>query len=273
VAMPRGALNPDGPSGAVLPNIARIRNFWLGGANHGEADREMADQIGVCAPYIPYLVRKQRELVRRQVRFLVEEGVTQFLDLGSGLPDEGYVHHVAQAADPECRVAYVDADPSIAGDSKELLEGSVGTRFVVADCRDVEGVLSHDDVRAVLDPTRPFAVLMTELLLHIPDSEGADEFVASWVDALPSGGYLAISHFGEDEQVLEGLRLFENLRVGRFPEVSLRSRERVAQFFAGLDLVEPGVVPAPLWRPDPGDDEDLRNPDEVRMFAGIGRKS
>lgn len=271
MAMPQGALNPDGPADAVLPNIARIRNFWLGGANHGEADREMAGQIELCAPYIPYLVRAQRALVRRQVRCLVEQGVTQFLDLGSGLPDEGYVHHTAQALNPECRVAYVDVDSTIAGDSAELLSGSVGTRFVVADCRDVEGVLRHDDVRAVLDPAQPFAVLMTELLLHVPDSDGADEFVASWVDALPSGGYLAISHFGEDEQVLKGLRLFEHLRFGRFPEVSLRSLERVAEFFAGLDLVESGVVPAPLWRPEP-DEEDVRNPGEVRMFAGLGRK-
>ncbi len=272
VAMPQGTLNPDGATFAVVPNIARIRNFWLNGDRHEAGDREMARRIELCCPHIPYLVRAQRSLVQRQVRYLAEQGVTQFLDLGSGLPDQGYVHHVAQEVDPACRVVYVDADDSLAADSAELLEGSANTRFVVADCRDVAGVLDHRDVRAVLDPATPFAVLMTELLLHVPDSEDPEGLVSSWVAAMPPGSYLAVSHFGEDAQVLKGFRIFESLRFGRFPEVSLRSQERVAKLFTGLDLVEPGVVPAPLWRPGP-DEETVRNPNEVRMYAGVGRKS
>lgn len=271
VAMPQGALDPDGAAGEVVPNIARIRHLWLGGDRHRPDDGEMARRIELCGPHIPYLVREQRALVRRQVRFLAERGITQFLDLGSGLPDQGYVHHTAREVNPESRVAYVDIDGSIASDAAALLEGSANARFVVADCRDVAGVLDHPDVRAVLDPTEPFAVLMTELLLHIPDSENPEGFVASWVEAMPSGSYLAMSHFGEDDQVLEGFQIFESLKFGRFPRVNLRSRERVAEFFTGLELVEPGVVPAPLWRPEPNT-ETVRNPAEVRMYAGVGRK-
>ncbi|WP_232285257.1 SAM-dependent methyltransferase [Saccharomonospora xinjiangensis] len=178
---------------------------------------------------------------------------------------------MAQEVNPACRVVYVDLDATLAADAEELLAGTSGARFVVADCRDVDAVLDHPVVREVLDPARPFAVLMTELLLHVPDSERPEELVSAWVEAMPGGSHLVISHFGEDEDVLAGFRIFERLRFGRFPEVSLRPRQRVAEFFAGLDLVEPGVVPAPLWRPGPGD-ETVLNPEDVRMFAGIGRK-
>ncbi|CAM2906844.1 SAM-dependent methyltransferase [Saccharomonospora xinjiangensis] len=274
--MPKGASqeapdHPEPPGGAVAPNIARIRNFWLGGNHYSESDRALAERIELCGPHIPYLVRAQRALVRRQVRYLAEQGVDQFLDLGSGLPDLGYVHHVAQELNPACRVGYVDLDATLAADAEELLAGTSGARFVVADCRDIGAVLDHPVVREVLDPARPFAVLMTELLLHVPDSERPEELVAAWVEAMPSGSHLVISHFGEDEDVLAGFRIFERLKFGRFPEVSLRPRQRVAEFFAGLDLVEPGVVPAPLWRPGP-DDETVLNPEDVRMFAGVGRK-
>src|SRR5690606_41994401 len=107
------------------------------------------------------------------------------------------------------------------------------------------------EVRASGDASRPFAVLMTELLLHIPAEEDPAGLVASYVDAMPSGSYLAISHFGEDDRVLEGFQIFEGLRFGRFPAVSLRSREQVEKLFAGLDLVDPGVVQVPLCRPEP----------------------
>lgn len=271
MAVPQQAADSGGPDSPVLPNIARIRNFWLNGSRHNDDDREMAQRIELCGPHIPYLVRAQRSLVRRQVRYLVTHGITQFLDLGSGLPESDYVHHVAQRLDPTCRVVYVDVDASIETDSKELVAGADNTAFVVADCRDVDGVLEHPEVRAICDTSRPFAVLMTELLLHIPDEEDPAGLVASYVDAMPSGSYLAISHFGEDDRVLEGFQIFEGLRFGRFPAVSLRSREQVEKLFAGLALVDPGVVPVPLWRPEP-DDEVLRNPSEVRMYTGLGRK-
>ncbi|OQO89881.1 hypothetical protein B1813_18725 [Saccharomonospora piscinae] len=269
MGVPQGAPKPDN-LGVVLPNIARIRDYWLDGDHHDDTDREMAQRIELCGPHVPYLVRAQRALVRRQVGFLVEQGVTQFLDLGSGLPTGDYVHQVATAADPASRVVYVDIDPSIEADSLELIAGAENTAFVVADCRDVRGVLDHPDVSAVLDSSRPFAVLMTELLLHVPDGEDPDGLVSSYVDVLPEGSYLALSHFGEDAQVLSGFQIFEGLRFGQFPAVSLRSRERVESFFTGLDLVEPGVVPVPLWRPEPGD-EVVRNPSEVRMYTGLAR--
>ncbi|WP_341869020.1 SAM-dependent methyltransferase [Saccharomonospora piscinae] len=122
MGVPQGAPKPDN-LGVVLPNIARIRDYWLDGDHHDDTDREMAQRIELCGPHVPYLVRAQRALVRRQVGFLVEQGVTQFLDLGSGLPTGDYVHQVATAADPASRVVYVDIDPSIEADSLELIAG------------------------------------------------------------------------------------------------------------------------------------------------------
>ncbi|WP_007026826.1 SAM-dependent methyltransferase [Saccharomonospora iraqiensis] len=268
MGLPIGATDPD-PS--VAPNIARIRDYWVEGTNHTEQDRRLAQRIELCAPHIPYLVRAQRSLVRRMVRHLMRAGVTQFLDLGSGLPNAHYVHHVAHAEDPRARVVYVDADTSIEADSRALLDGTDNTAFVVADVRRPAELLAHPGVTALIDPDRPVAILMIELLLHIPDADDPAGLVRSYVDALPSGGHLALSHFGEDDQVLAGFRIFEGLRFGQWPAVSLRSRDTLESFFDGLDLVEPGVVPVPLWRPDSEDEVD-RNPERVRMYAGLGRK-
>ncbi len=266
-----GLPTPAQPDRSVVPNIARIRDYWVGGDHHTETDVELAQRIELCAPHVPYLVRAQRSLVRRMVGHLVARGVTQFLDLGSGLPNAGYVHDVARAADPASRVVYVDADPSLDADARALLDGVPGTAFVGADVRRPAEVLGHPDLTRVLDLDRPVAVLMIELLLHVPDGEDPAGLVASYVDATVSGSHLALSHFGEDDEVLAGFELFEQLRFGQWPAVNLRPRETLEHYLAGLELVEPGVVPVPLWRPD-SEDEAVRNPEKARVYAGLGRK-
>jgi SAM-dependent methyltransferase len=248
-------------------NIARIRDYWLGGVHHTELDRKYADHIMVCAPQVPYLVREQRAMVRRMVRYLLECGVRQFLDLGSGVPTMSYVHEVAQAADPRARVVYVDIDPIVVRDGRELLRGNENAAYLEADVRRVDEVLARSHL---LDLGRPVAVLMIETLLHIPDSDEPGAVVAGYVDALCPGSYLGISHFSATTELMNGFMLFAQM-FGVPPVVTLREPEQVAEYFAGLELVAPGIVPLPLWRPDPGEDIQ-RNADRVRVPTGLGRK-
>lgn len=259
-----------GGAGLDPPSIARIRDHWLGGSHHREVDRKFADQILVCAPQLPYLVRCQRAMVRRMVQYLVESGVRQFLDLGSGVPTEGYVHEVAQDAEPESRVVYVDIDPGIVHDGRELLADHDNVTFLQADIRQPDQVLESPELHRLLDLSEPVAVLMTETLLHIPDSDNPAAVVAAYKDAICSGSYLGLSHFSENELLLSGLTLFSRM-FGLPPAVTLREPEQLAGFFTGLDLVEPGIVPVPLWRPVAGEETD-RNPELAGVYVGLGRK-
>jgi hypothetical protein len=254
----------------VTLNIARIRDYWLGGAHHTEADRLYAEHILVCAPQVPYLVREQRAMLRRMVRYLVEHGVRQFLDLGSGVPTVDSVHEVAQAIDPRSRVVYVDNDPFVVRDGRELLSGNENAAFVEADIRDVDEVLGTPRLRELIDLSRPVAVLLIETLLHIPETDDPAAMIAGYKRAMASGSYLGISHFSVTEELTNGFALFAKM-FGAFPEITLREPEQVQEYFAGLELVEPGVVPLPLWRPDPEEGRD-RNADRVRVPTGLGRK-
>lgn len=264
-------MGTTGRRGSVHLNIARVRDYWLGGTHHTDDDRVHARQIELVAPHIPYLVRAQHSLIGRLVRFLVSQGVTQFLDLGSGLPLEGSVHRIAQDEDPRCRVLYVDADPAIVADGRQLLGDNNQVAFVTADVRNAETVFATPEFTELIDPAQPVGVLMIELLLHIPDADDPAGIVTSFVDAMCPGSYLALAHFGPDEQILAGFQLFEQMMFGSPPQVNLRSPEELIRFFSGLELVDPGLVPVPLWRPEP-EDELGRNPEKVRMYAGLARK-
>lgn len=252
------------------PSIARIRDSWLGGTHHDDADRGFADQIVVCAPHLPYLVRAQNAFVRRLVRYLTDRGVRQFLDLGSGVPDINAAHRVAHEVDPEAKIVYVDLDPTIAQDSADLLAGTGNAAFVRADVRRPDEVLGAPEVTDLIDFGEPVAVLMIEFLLHLQDSENPAGLVAAYMDAVPSGSYLGISHFSQDDQLHEGLTLFSRM-FGAPPAVKLRDPGELVRFFDGVEIVEPGIVPVPLWHPEPGD-EQVRNPELVRVHAGLGRK-
>lgn len=260
----------EAAGGADPPSIARIRDYWLDGSHNSEVDRKFAEQILVCAPQLPYLVRRQRAMVRRMVQYLVESGVCQFVDLGSGVPTEGYVHEVAQDAEPESRVVYVDIDPGIVHEGRELLADNDNATFLRADIRQPDQVLESPELQGLLDLSEPVAVLMIETLLHIPDSDRPAAVVAAYKDAICSGSYLGISHFGENEMLLTGLTLF-NQMFGSPPAVALREPEQLVEFFTELDLVEPGIVPVLLWRPA-ADEEIDRDPEYAGVYAGLGRK-
>lgn len=257
------------PMPQAMPSIARIRDHWLDGSHHTDDDRGFADQILVCAPHLPYLVRSQRAMLGRIVRYLVAHGVRQFLDLGSGVPTTNHVHEVAQAADPECRVVYVDIEASVADEGRELLADNPRATYLCEDISDPRQVLGNPEVRELIDIDQPVAILMIETLLHIPDAENPAAVVRGYVDAMSSGSYLALAHFGEDAQLNAGLNMFSEL-YGAPPAVALRDPVQLEDFFDGVNLVEPGVVPVPLWHPDP--DDVSFNPEAVRIYVGVGQK-
>jgi hypothetical protein len=253
------------------PNIARIRDYWLGGQHHSGLDRDFADHISACIAHIPYLVRAQRALLERMVRYLVGQGVRQFLDLGSGLPTCGHIHEIAQGIDPASRVVYVDTDPGVVEDGRRLLAGNQNAALVGVDIREPDRVLNAPETRRLLDLSEPVAVLVIATLQHIPDSVDPAAMIAAYRDAMCSGSYLGVSHLGPDEQLVAGYKLFDEMQLYERPDVSVRDRASIAILFSGLELVEPGIVPMILWHPDP-DDELGRDPERLPVFAGLGRK-
>jgi hypothetical protein len=265
-------VNAAGEQGARNPSIAGTHDYWLGGRHHSELDREFADRTAMVAPHIPYMVRQQRALLGRMVRFLVGHGVRQFLDLGSGVPAVGHVHEIAQGIDPASRVVYVDTDPGVVAYSGRLLTGNKHAALVDADIREPGQVLNAPETRRLLDPGEPTAVLVVATLQHIPDADDPIGVIAAYRDAMCSGSYLAVSHLGPDEHLVAGQKLFDQMNLGERPDVSLRDQGSVAALFSGLELVSPGIVPIALWHPDPDDDLG-RDPERHPIYAGLGRKS
>jgi hypothetical protein len=252
------------------PNIARIRDYWLGGRHHGEQDRVAADRILVCAPQLPYLVRQKRAMLQRMVRYLIKNGVRQFLGFASGVPTMGHIHEVAQPLLPDARVVYIDNDPLIVRDGQNLLDGNDHTAYLHADVRCAEQMLKHPDLRRLTNLHEPVALMMTDTLLHVPDHDNPAALIAAYINAVCPGSYLGLSQFSPTQDLLDGLALFTRM-FGKPPAIPLREPEQISCFFTGLNIVAPGIVPLPLWRPDPSDDT-IANPERIRVYAGLGRK-
>ena len=231
-------------------NPARVYDYWLGGKDNFAADRKAAHDAIAANPGILVEVRANRGFLGRAVRLLTAEaGIRQFLDIGAGLPSGDNTHEVAQRIAPDSRVVYVDNDPMVAAHARALLTSSTGeeTCCLDADLLDVGELL--DQARQKLDFGQPIAVMLLMLLHMIPDSEQPHELVGRLMAAVPSGSYLVISHPASDIRAQSMADMAELLtRLG--PPMAPRSHAEVSRFFDGLDLVEPGVVALPSWRPD-----------------------
>jgi len=253
-----------------VANQARIYDYLLGGKDNYAADREAVDAVIKIAPEMGFTARANRAFLGRAVRYLAgEAGIRQFLDIGTGIPTAGNTHHVAQATAPESRVVYVDYDPIVLAHARALLTSSEAgaTEYIDADLRDTDTILSR--ASRLLDFTQPVAVTMLFILHAIPDEDDPHAIVARLMDTVPSGSYLAISHLGREFLPPETLRQMQDLSRGNIQqEFAYRSRDEVARFFAGLDLVEPGIVPLQDWRPEPG----TANPGTSAMWCAVGRK-
>jgi S-adenosyl methyltransferase len=249
----------------TVPHSARIWNYWVGGKDNFAADREVGDKVLGVFPAIVDVARASRAFLVRSVSYLAgEQGIRQFLDIGTGLPTANNTHEVAQSVAPESRIVYVDNDPMVLVHARALLVGSPegATDYIDADVRSVEQIL-HEAART-LDFSKPIAVMMLGILGNVVDYEEARSIVTQLRDALAPGSYLVIND-GTTSEARE-----KATQVGTDAGVTyvVRTPEQIAGFFDGLELVEPGVVSTPLWRPDP----TAESPAELDVYCGVGRK-
>jgi S-adenosyl methyltransferase len=250
-----------------VPQTARIWNYWLGGKDYFPADQAVGDQILEAFPAIVENARASRQFLIRSVRYLAgEAGIRQFLDIGTGLPTANNTHQVAQAVAPECRIVYVDNDPLVLVHARALLTGTPegATDYLDADLRDPDRIL--EEAARTLDFTQPIAIMLMEILGHIEHDDEAQSIVKRLMGAVPAGSYLTINDSTDTSaEVVEAARIWNQ---SANPTYHLRSPERFARFFDGLELVEPGVVSPLEWRPEPGSGP----PAEIDSLCGIGRK-
>ena len=255
------------------PHPARMYDYFLGGKNHFAADRETAEKVLAGAPTTRNSARENRAFLGRAVRYLVAEaGIRQFLDIGTGLPTANNVHEVAQAVQPAARVVYADNDPLVLAHARALLTSSPAgrTAYIQADLRDPAAILSSPAVREVLDFSQPIALILVAVLHFIHDEFKPAAAIATLLEALPSGSYLAASHVTGEHLPVEGAATARTYRSSGVP-LQLRDSDDFAELaFSGLELVPPGVVLVSEWRPEGSGPRPI--PAEVNVYGGVARK-
>jgi hypothetical protein len=262
---------PDGTE-TERPNAARVYDYYLGGSHNFEVDREMARRAITLWPDVPKIIRANRAFLHRAVRFIASQGVRQFVDLGSGMPTVGSVHEVARTVTPDARVVYVDIDPVVVAHARMILNGDEHATVINADLCNANGVLGHAGLQRVLDLDEPVAVLMIAVLHFVPDESRPTRIVAAYHDALAPGSFLAITHATQDGQQPEQASEHRKLYARTATPMTMRSHDEIARLLDGWDLVEPGLVRMPLWRPDSAE-ELPENPEEFAGYGAVGRRS
>jgi O-methyltransferase involved in polyketide biosynthesis len=251
---------------------ARVYDYWLGGKDNFPADRALAELMIEAIPNMRPMAAANRAFLSRAVRYLAEEaGIRQFLDIGTGIPTSPNVHEVAQETARDARVVYVDNDPIVLAHARALLttQDAGETAFIMADLREPKSILDHPILAATLDLSQPVAVLMVAVLMYVRDDESPNPFemVATVMERMPSGSYLAVTHPTSDfnpEEMAKAVGAAEAAGITLVP----RGQAEVGEFFTGLDLVDPGVTPVLSWRPD----EPSADPRAAYYWAGIAGK-
>jgi hypothetical protein len=252
----------------TVPNVARMYDYYLGGKDNFAADRAAAAKVLTAVPSVPAIARANRAFLGRVVRYLAGEcGIRQFLDIGAGLPTADNVHQVAQTVDPACRVVYVDHDPVVLAHGRALLADKATTTVIRGDLRDPDAILGHPELTALIDRDAPVAVLLLLMLHFLDGQENPYAIVGRLRDALAPGSYLALTHGTWGERA-EATSAAADAYQRATAAVTLRTTEEISAFFDGFDLVEPGLVDLPAWRPD-GSAVSL-GPD-ARVLAGLAR--
>ena len=250
------------------PHSARLWNYWLGGKDNFQSDRDAGDAIAGMLPSIVALAQEDRKFLRRSVRHLVgEAGIRQVLDIGTGLPTADNTHQVAQAVAPETKVVYVDNDPLVLVHARALLVGSPAgrTEYVEADLNDPAEILRA--AGRTLDFTEPVALTLLGILHFLRDDDAARAAIRTLVDAVPAGSYLVIAHGCDDVNTAEAQRIVDFWNERGTPKIKYRSAAQIAEFFDGLRLLEPGVVPCNRWRPDAATGDV-----DVNQYCGVAIK-
>lgn len=250
-----------------VANAARMYDYYLGGAHNFAVDRAQAERALAVLPHMVPSARANRAFLRRAVRYCLDRGVRQFLDLGSGIPTVGHVHETVAGAEPAAKVAYVDNEPVAASHTELLIEELPNVTMSRADLRRPEEVLAARGVADLLDMTRPVAVLLAAVLHFVPDDADAARIVADYRDACSPGSFVVVSHLHD-----QGAAPSENERVldlyrGTSNPVTLRNRPGLAALLDGCSPVDPGIVYVPLWHPEPGD--DLAHPERACFHGAV----
>jgi hypothetical protein len=233
-------------------NIARIYDYYLGGAYNLPVDRARAARIQAVLPSMEMLARFNRGFLRRSVAYMVDQGITQFLDLGSGLPTAGNTHEVAQARDPRAKVVYVDYEPTAVALGERILRNNPDATMVAADARRPDELFAHPRVRAVLDLDRPLGVVMTGVMVFVGDHEDPAGMMKAYRDSCAPGSYIALSHLTDeraDPETKVQIHAMIEAYKGVIEQLYVRDQSAIEALFEGMTLVGPGVTLMPDWQP------------------------
>ena len=254
------------------PSPARMYDYALGGYHNYAIDREAFERVRAINPDAVFIARANRSFLRRAVTFLLEQGIDQFLDVGSGIPTVGNVHEIVHEVNPDAAVVYVDVDPLAVAHSKIILGDHPRATALQADARWPERIVQHPDVRRLVDFTRPLGLLLVTVLHYIPDDAVAAHTAQYLYDVLAPGSYVAMSHStneGSSGGLAEQMR---EITAQSTNPTGVRSRAQIQRLLAGLELVPPGLVWLPEWRPESPDDVLLDQPDRSTCLAAVGRR-
>ncbi|SDP55875.1 S-adenosyl methyltransferase [Actinopolyspora xinjiangensis] len=251
-------------------SAARCYDYYLGGSHNFEVDRELARKVESRVPHVKPLAQDNRAFLRRAVRYCLRQGIRQFLDIGSGIPTVGNVHEIAQELDPEARVLYVDNEPVAVAHSRTILEGNDRADVVQADLADSDGILGSEQAARLLDPERPIAVMMVALFHFVPDSARPAEILRSYHEWMAPGSFLGFSHVTGDHYP-ELLRSIVDLYADSSNPVTARSHGEISGLLKDFELVEPGLVYVPEWRPDTEEDR-WQDPARSLVYGAVGHK-
>ena len=251
-----------------VPHVARVYDYWLGGKDNFAADRAMGERTLQAYPNLVYSVRANRAFLARTVQFLANQGIRQFLDIGTGIPTANNTHEVAQGAAPESRIVYVDNDPIVLSHAKALLKSTPegACAYLDADLRDPDTILAG--AANTLDFARPVAVMLIAVMHFIGDDAEASAIMNRLMAACVPGSYVALSHAASDIDAVQMAEMIRRLNESTAEKTTLRDRAGVTRLFDGLELVEPGVIRAAEWRPD----TDLEAASPAALWGGVARK-
>jgi len=251
-------------------SAARMYDYYLGGAHNFGVDRELAAKALELFPDGQLIAQANRAFLHRAVRYLLSQGVRQFLDIGSGIPTAGNVHEIAQNVDPDARILYVDHDPVAVAHSELILRNNHRARVLQADLRRPQDILDSAEFKQLIDLTKPVGLLMVSVLHFVSEADNPQAAIARFRNLLAPGSYLVISQGTGESRSTQVSKLQELYSSTRTP-ISYRTRDRIRELFEGWDLVDPGVVWLPQWRPDWPDDVGP-NPESTVVAAAVGRK-
>jgi hypothetical protein len=252
------------------PHPARMYDYFLGGWDNYEVDREAAQRVLDVAPDVVLGARANRDFLRRAVRHLVEGGVRQIIDIGTGIPTSPNTHEIAHAVSPDVRIAYIDNDPIVATHAGARLIGTGNTGFFLGDMREPRTILEHPTISELIDFDEPVALLLVSVLHFVTDAEDPAGMLATLREALPAGSYLVLSHATADfhgEVAPEVMEVYKKATAS----LTARSHAEVLSFFDGYDLIEPGLVQVPLWHPE-GPEPKHEDLVRVGVYGGVARK-